>query len=101
MILRPPRSTRTDTLFPDTTLFRSGQSDPAVVFVLKHGMDIQRLSGDFPEFLAPDREEGLRIEIRVLFPVVLDQDCHDLFEGRAWLDDIGIMTGQEIGRAHV
>src|SRR3546814_14569195 len=25
MILRPPRSTRTDTLFPDTTLFRSLQ----------------------------------------------------------------------------
>src|SRR3546814_14619275 len=24
IILRPPRSTRTDTLFPDTTLFRSG-----------------------------------------------------------------------------
>src|SRR3546814_1177677 len=29
MIRRPPRSTRTDTLFPYTTLFRSGQSDPA------------------------------------------------------------------------
>src|SRR3546814_18736643 len=26
MILRPPRSTRTDTLFPYTTLFRSGRS---------------------------------------------------------------------------
>src|SRR3546814_7150643 len=26
MIRRPPRSTRTDTLFPDTTLFRSGRS---------------------------------------------------------------------------
>src|SRR3546814_5655515 len=26
MIRRPPRSTRTDTLFPDTTLFRSRQS---------------------------------------------------------------------------
>src|SRR3546814_17052330 len=26
MILRPPRSTRTDTLFPYTTLFRSGAS---------------------------------------------------------------------------
>src|SRR3546814_7980128 len=26
MILRPPRSTRTDTLFPYTTLFRSGNS---------------------------------------------------------------------------
>src|SRR3546814_7088678 len=25
MLLRPPRSTRTDTLFPDTTLFRSRQ----------------------------------------------------------------------------
>src|SRR3546814_15702233 len=28
MIRRPPRSTRTDTLFPYTTLFRSGGADP-------------------------------------------------------------------------
>src|SRR3546814_15416111 len=28
MIRRPPRSTRTDTLFPYTTLFRSGQTLP-------------------------------------------------------------------------
>src|SRR3546814_5529984 len=28
MILRPPRSTRTDTLFPYTTLFRSRSDDP-------------------------------------------------------------------------
>src|SRR3546814_3217077 len=28
MIRRPPRSTRTDTLFPDTTLFRSECSSP-------------------------------------------------------------------------
>src|SRR3546814_12298363 len=28
MIRRPPRSTRTDTLFPYTTLFRSGAFDP-------------------------------------------------------------------------
>src|SRR3546814_2669930 len=28
MILRPPRSTRTDTLFPYTTLFRSNQPAP-------------------------------------------------------------------------
>src|SRR3546814_1893886 len=28
MILLPPRSTRTDTLFPYTTLFRSGASPP-------------------------------------------------------------------------
>src|SRR3546814_5276191 len=29
MIRRPPRSTRTDTLFPYTTLFRSNRGDPA------------------------------------------------------------------------
>src|SRR3546814_1025584 len=29
MIRRPPRSTRTDTLFPDTTLFRSPLARPA------------------------------------------------------------------------
>src|SRR3546814_6036861 len=29
MILRPPRSTRTDTLFPYTTLFRSKEDPPA------------------------------------------------------------------------
>src|SRR3546814_14226480 len=29
MIRRPPRSTRTDTLFPYTTLFRSGHADHA------------------------------------------------------------------------
>src|SRR3546814_14975009 len=31
MIRRPPRSTRTDTLFPYTTLFRSGRIERAVV----------------------------------------------------------------------
>src|SRR3546814_15140156 len=35
MVRRPPRSTRTDTLFPYTTLFRSieGQAQLAVVFL--------------------------------------------------------------------
>src|SRR3546814_1979146 len=36
MLRRPPRSTRTDTLFPYTTLFRSGcscRSEPSPVFV--------------------------------------------------------------------
>src|SRR3546814_11791189 len=30
MIRRPPRSTRTDTLFPDTTLFRSAAGDDRI-----------------------------------------------------------------------
>src|SRR3546814_45236 len=45
MIRRPPRSTRTDTLFPYTTLFRSGhepglvEEDGLVVAGL-HGLDL-------------------------------------------------------------
>src|SRR3546814_1424248 len=38
MILRPPRSTRTDTLFPYTTLFRSDKT--VVKWGLKEGNDI-------------------------------------------------------------
>src|SRR3546814_19796325 len=40
MIRRPPRSTRTDTLFPYTTLFRSNAQEPS-------------LSGDSPAPAAP------------------------------------------------
>src|SRR3546814_2473135 len=36
MIRRPPRSTRTDTLFPYTTLFRSGEHRPAVARTARH-----------------------------------------------------------------
>src|SRR3546814_17365566 len=34
MIRRPPRSTRTDTLFPDTTLFRAGRAWMQGVWIL-------------------------------------------------------------------
>src|SRR3546814_2062839 len=37
MIRRPPRSTRTDTLFPYTTLFRSKDAIPFVVALVLHG----------------------------------------------------------------
>src|SRR3546814_3821522 len=36
MIRRPPRSTRTDTLFPYTTLFRSGAATTFVLHQLDH-----------------------------------------------------------------
>src|SRR3546814_994122 len=36
MIRRPPRSTRTDTLFPSTTLFRSLATAPVTASYLKH-----------------------------------------------------------------
>src|SRR3546814_13751191 len=51
MILRPPRSTRTDTLFPYTTLFRS--------------WDYQRG--------AWQRDEGLRIDHLLLSPQAADR----------------------------
>src|SRR3546814_18840989 len=46
MIRRPPRSTRTDTLFPYTTLFRSFHAlEPDVVFWPDIGLEPQRLCG--------------------------------------------------------
>src|SRR3546814_17435320 len=38
MIRRPPRSTRTDTLFPYTTLFRSNAPARAVEFIAKQNI---------------------------------------------------------------
>src|SRR3546814_4747767 len=49
MILRPPRSTRTDTLFPYTTLFRSRRRAPDVPRTGGHpglGKDIAGMGGD-------------------------------------------------------
>src|SRR3546814_5834110 len=37
MIPRPPRSTRTDTLFPYTTLFRSAPTDASVLLIGESG----------------------------------------------------------------
>src|SRR3546814_15881074 len=47
MIRRPPRSTRTDTLFPYTTLCRSkiAQHDPGNRFALRQGGDVEIFAG--------------------------------------------------------
>src|SRR3546814_21127210 len=50
MVRRPPRSTRTDTLFPDTTLFRSLRLAPAV-----------EDGGWLPAHLVPCRREDVRV----------------------------------------
>src|SRR3546814_18884205 len=42
MIRRPPRSTRTDTLFPYTTLFRSSENEPSHAEFLKTAHPIGR-----------------------------------------------------------
>src|SRR3546814_17063107 len=48
MIRRPPRSTRTDTLFPYTTLFRSVRSPPS------RGQALSLSKGDRVENVATD-----------------------------------------------
>src|SRR3546814_14588895 len=48
MILRPPRSTRTDTLFPYTTLFRSF-AEPVAVLVEQRGASGRGVVGDLDE----------------------------------------------------
>src|SRR3546814_4718345 len=55
MIRRPPRSTRTDTLFPYTTLFRSPQPD----FGTEHHARAQRRRRDLdkgPQRQRPDED---------------------------------------------
>src|SRR3546814_18149938 len=62
MIRRPPRSTRTDTLFPYTTLFRSG------AWVRDSGLDYARVvhgeqSGAFHAPLPPEGEVTASLRI--------------------------------------
>src|SRR3546814_13415268 len=60
MIRRPPRSTRTDTLFPYTTLFRSGEGHllQRAVHRIREGWDYRPLLALFdlpdPSDLPPD-----------------------------------------------
>src|SRR3546814_14435808 len=75
MIRRPPRSTRTDTLFPYTTLFRSLDWSPDKFFNLRkdalqcgtHGALFVPESGHC--FLGPCKGKSL-----IRFPVRLDTD---------------------------
>src|SRR3546814_10541784 len=54
MIRRPPRSTRTDTLFPYTTLFRSSYATSAGCYRRRSRHDPRRV----PEHAARDRLPG-------------------------------------------
>src|SRR3546814_17579264 len=88
MIRRPPRSTRTDTLFPYTTLFRSrtrqprrpeGRRPPGVLCLRGHpddGAVFRRAAA-----AGPGRRQAARQP---------DLSCHPVHDGPA-----------EIGRAHV
>src|SRR3546814_20026536 len=64
MIRRPPRSTRTDTLFPYTTLFRSGRLD-----------GVLHCAADFRGLTSLERSD----------PAVFARAVHVNLTARAWL----------------
>src|SRR3546814_15103489 len=66
MIRRPPRSTRTDTLFPYTTLFRSKDllvdAAPGLMFVRERGeAGLRRDGRGFAQALQQLRDEQARL----------------------------------------
>src|SRR3546814_14651920 len=67
MIRRPPRSTRTDTLFPYPTLFRSAEVRiiPSTHVTYNDTWDLRPLKGDTPDLTAEQqaRLEELEAEI--------------------------------------
>src|SRR3546814_18260266 len=93
MIRRPPRSTRTDTLFPYTTLFRSAVALPSQITIL-----VVTLNGNPSSIKLPvdaDTDIGDVVEIHTL-PTgqlsVYDSGGNQLYT---------VADGNEIGRAHV
>src|SRR3546814_18381805 len=84
MIRRPPRSTRTDTLFPYTTLFRSFEAVRQVALKLKK-QPVN--SEDFPAFIVN----------RILLPM-LNEAMYTLHEGVASVTDID--TAMKLGAHH-
>src|SRR3546814_11762018 len=64
MIRRPPRSTRTDTLFPDTTLFRSEHPDLDIVARADIGGQLER-AGHLIEIIARRAVEAERHVARI------------------------------------
>src|SRR3546814_3667269 len=76
MIRRPPRSTRTDTLFPYTTLFRSGirrqlvRLDAALDASCCAGRDLPRAGGDAdPEHRSEEHTSELQSLMRISYAV--------------------------------
>src|SRR3546814_2695767 len=55
MIRRPPRSTRTDTLFPYTTLFRSGAVERLEFFAVPRPPNCQLRTGNTVEIECMER----------------------------------------------
>src|SRR3546814_19400911 len=76
MIRRPPRSTRTDTLFPYTTLFRSNQDSAALAALARADVLIRRnantasaRSGTLVEARSEEHTSELQSLMRISYAV--------------------------------
>src|SRR3546814_14638451 len=86
MIRRPPRSTRTDALFPDTTLFRSDHLE----LVFSNGYDVsgrERVTQLIHHQVREDRKHH-QIDVVVEFPLAL----HDRAVSQGELRVIGVLS---------
>src|SRR3546814_13396410 len=99
MIRRPPRSTRTDTLFPYTTLFRSRHL--LIVEPADAGTRLDKYLTEALACKAADDETGMSEPLsRARLKVLIDEGrVSRLTDGTPaiWID----ASYKEIGRAHV
>src|SRR3546814_12097748 len=82
MIRRPPRSTRTDTLFPYTTLFRSAATVAGFFDYVTTELDVEGItvSPGYAYERAPDQEHFLsRQKTKTLF-----REVFRLGKGKQW-----------------
>src|SRR3546814_2135616 len=114
---RPPRSTRTDTLFPYTTLFRSGRADFAVesvkramrwdeeTFGLEYDLDCYMIVAVADFNMGAMENKGLNIfndKYVLVSPETATDADYAATEGVIAHEYFHNWTGnREIGRAHV
>src|SRR3546814_13394239 len=105
MIRRPPRSTRTDTLFPYTTLFRSlslrTQPDNFAIKQRRIHINVRSGSNDFGKFLRPV-EPRARIGTNLIGALSQQATIAVIFQFVEPLVSSGDMIdkrGKQIGRA--
>src|SRR3546814_11628621 len=80
MIRRPPRSTRTDTLFPYTTLFRSAPAatDQTIIHVTDNGVQCPL---DLARLRATITEAGLNLPHNIDAEAILKETVKNIYDG--------------------
>src|SRR3546814_14511910 len=99
MLRRPPRSTRTDTLFPYTTRFRSSGMDQ---FMREDGRDLCRHGVGRMSKVRTDEDFKMAVRAQPVIPALADRLALGSRAGEA--DRHAHPVGQgsfQIGRAHV